>query len=141
MGDKAFEVVKCLELLATLLGWRWTNDILIREHLWSILREWKTKILCGVDSETRDLSSSQTQLDNTNLQVENTKGIVGIEDSAGLTQEDQNSDGQMTLREIPEDNGIVAKSETALQECEPTSKCDNMEALIVSVIRLFGEYK
>ena len=38
----AYELVKAMELLAFCMGWEWANDVLIREHLWPILKKWST---------------------------------------------------------------------------------------------------
>ena len=39
----AFRVVHCLRMLAWFLGWVWTNDTLIRAHIWPILQQWHGK--------------------------------------------------------------------------------------------------
>ena len=35
--------MKSLELLSVIMGWKWTNDVLVREILWPVFEEWKTK--------------------------------------------------------------------------------------------------
>lgn len=53
-----FEVIKCFELVAVIMGWKWTNDILIREIVWPVLKEWKME---GIQSKP------QTTLDGDKL--------------------------------------------------------------------------
>lgn len=36
----AFQVVHCLRILSWYRGWVWTNDTLIRAHLWPLLQQW-----------------------------------------------------------------------------------------------------
>ncbi|XP_072033180.1 uncharacterized protein [Amphiura filiformis] len=40
LSQMAFELSKAMELLAVVMGWEWTNDVLIREHLWPVLKKW-----------------------------------------------------------------------------------------------------
>ncbi|XP_022095306.1 uncharacterized protein LOC110981757 [Acanthaster planci] len=44
LTSKSYEIVKALELLAHHLGWKWTNDHLIREKLWPILKNWSQDV-------------------------------------------------------------------------------------------------
>ncbi|XP_070556732.1 putative leucine-rich repeat-containing protein DDB_G0290503 [Ptychodera flava] len=39
-----FEISKAMELLAQYQGWEWTNNWLIREAFWPMLREWSQKL-------------------------------------------------------------------------------------------------
>lgn len=39
----AFHLVHCLRLLSWHQGWAWTNDVLIRSHLWPTLQQWNNK--------------------------------------------------------------------------------------------------
>ncbi len=43
INNLTFETIKSLEILALIMGWKWTNDILIREILWPVFKEWKMK--------------------------------------------------------------------------------------------------
>ena len=36
----AFHIVHCLRAIAHYQGWVWTNDTLIRAHLWPLLQQW-----------------------------------------------------------------------------------------------------
>ena len=36
----AFHIVYCLRAIAHYQGWVWTNDTLIRAHLWPLLQQW-----------------------------------------------------------------------------------------------------
>ena len=38
----AFHIVHCLRAIAHYQGWVWTNDTLIRAHLWPLLQEWNS---------------------------------------------------------------------------------------------------
>ncbi|XP_038050985.1 LOW QUALITY PROTEIN: uncharacterized protein LOC119724136 [Patiria miniata] len=44
LTPKSYEIVKALELLAYHLGWQWTNNRLIREKLWPILKAWSHQV-------------------------------------------------------------------------------------------------
>ncbi|XP_038052300.1 little elongation complex subunit 1-like [Patiria miniata] len=44
LTPKSYEIVKALELLAYHLGWQWTNNHLIREKLWPILKAWSHQV-------------------------------------------------------------------------------------------------
>ena len=35
-----FECERALDLLARHEDWAWTNDVLVRKHLWPILQQW-----------------------------------------------------------------------------------------------------
>ena len=39
----AFHIVHCLRAIAHYQGWVWTNDTLIRAHLWPLLQQWNAK--------------------------------------------------------------------------------------------------
>ncbi len=39
---QAFHIVHSLRLLAYTQGWVWTNDSLIRAHIWPILQKWNS---------------------------------------------------------------------------------------------------
>ncbi|XP_032233795.2 uncharacterized protein LOC116616081 [Nematostella vectensis] len=41
LGMNIFETIKSLELLAFVLGWEWTNNVLTREVIWGLLRDWR----------------------------------------------------------------------------------------------------
>ena len=49
----SFELVKSLELLSCVLGWRWTLNELIVNNVWQILKSW-------ADNETTDRSETET---------------------------------------------------------------------------------
>ncbi|XP_072180647.1 uncharacterized protein [Diadema setosum] len=40
LSPRCYEAVMSLELVASCLGWEWTNNWLIREQLWPILKDW-----------------------------------------------------------------------------------------------------
>ena len=52
----AFHIVHCLRAIAHHQGWVWTNDTLIRAHLWPLLQQWnanrdavrETTVVCAV---------------------------------------------------------------------------------------------
>ena len=39
----AFHIVHCLRMISHFQGWVWTNDTLIRAHLWPLLQQWNAK--------------------------------------------------------------------------------------------------
>ena len=44
----AFHIVHCLRLISHFQGWVWTNDTLIRAHLWPLLQKWNSSEGSGV---------------------------------------------------------------------------------------------
>ncbi|XP_033637521.1 uncharacterized protein LOC117298387 [Asterias rubens] len=45
LTSKSYELVKTVEVYAQHLGWEWTNDFLIREKLWPVLKIWSQGLL------------------------------------------------------------------------------------------------
>ena len=39
----AFHIVHCMRMISCDQGWVWTNDTLIRAHLWPLLQQWNAK--------------------------------------------------------------------------------------------------
>lgn len=54
MDSHSFELIKSLELLSCVLGWRWSLDILIIDNLWRVIRTWteRTVEANAIRSET-----------------------------------------------------------------------------------------
>ncbi|XP_028393251.1 uncharacterized protein LOC114517665 [Dendronephthya gigantea] len=50
MDGLSFEAVKCLELLAFYMGWKWTTNVLFREVLWPFFKEWNDRNDISLDS-------------------------------------------------------------------------------------------
>ena len=66
IGNVLFEINKCFELVAVIMGWKWTNDILIRDILWSVLKEWKMK---GIQSKPQTTSDGDKSVRTSNEAV------------------------------------------------------------------------
>ena len=45
MDSHSFELIKSLELLSCVLGWRWSLDIVIIDNIWRVLRTWTERTL------------------------------------------------------------------------------------------------
>ena len=45
MDSHSFELIKSLELLSCVLGWRWSLDIVITDNIWRVLRTWTERTL------------------------------------------------------------------------------------------------
>ncbi len=58
LSQMAFELSKAMELLASSMGWEWTNNILIREHLWPVLKKWTL----GLRSENNGIKNGSACL-------------------------------------------------------------------------------
>ena len=45
MNSHSFELIKSLELVSCVLGWRWSLDIIITDNIWRVLRTWTERTL------------------------------------------------------------------------------------------------
>ena len=59
-----------LRVLSAVRGWTWSNDVLIRQHLWPLLQQWnkdssclrEATIVCILRLIGKEISSSYTKL-------------------------------------------------------------------------------
>ncbi|XP_041482489.1 uncharacterized protein LOC121429501 [Lytechinus variegatus] len=54
LGNKCFETIKAVELLASCQGWEWTNNKLIIEKLWPVLKDWSKSLSKGSAEKKED---------------------------------------------------------------------------------------
>lgn len=60
----SFETLKSLELLAIIMDWKWTNDVLIREVLWPHFHDWRIHSLSRETTLQNNLGVVKTPDEN-----------------------------------------------------------------------------
>lgn len=54
LSPKSYEVVRALELVASSQGWEWTNNHLIIQHLWPVLKDWRKSLTVAPAENRKD---------------------------------------------------------------------------------------
>ena len=141
-----FEVIKTLELISVILGWKWTNNVLIREILWPLFAEWKMK---GCGKTKGDMSSNQAKNDNgcvlTAVGQSPTDSIPPyclskMSTTVGL-QSDETSKHHVCSSNIHTDLCTAIENISKGGVESDGNHGSSMEATIVNVLCLFGEFK
>ncbi|CAB3994493.1 Hypothetical predicted protein [Paramuricea clavata] len=110
----AFESIKSLELLAIIMGWKWTNDILIRGILWPVFKEWKIQIFDAKQETILDSESQKAE------RVLNTKEIPNSSEAGTI-----NTDGL----ECPALNAMFVDCQSNITD-QVELECVNNEQLV-----------
>ena len=144
INNEAFEIIKCFELLSVIMGWKWTNDILIREILWPVLKEWKIQ---GMNLKQTTLESESQKTENRNENGNSFKiERVSADDVSVMPLDCQSNTITFGLECLKADKLDETSNETMCSDTtiNATRKSDvkcneNMDASIANILRLLGK--
>jgi uncharacterized Zn ribbon protein len=138
-----FETIKSLELLAVVMGWKWTNDTLIREILWSVFKDWKMK---GFDSNEETSSNGKNKTFEHVLKVKETGSSL----ESGTVYEDNSLVPNNVAVDCPsnepahlvrtEMNINAPDTKTRSNKLVEINHDHNMDITIQNILRLFGNF-
>ena len=138
-----FETIKSLELLAIIMGWKWTNDILIREILWPVFKDWMVK---GCDSKQEISFEGESKTSEKMLNTKETESLLEAATMYGdkPSSLEPNVDCQAISNETCSvRTGLNFKktdSQTNNFQHGGNNHDHNTDAIIENILHLFGKF-
>lgn len=129
INNLAFETIKSLELISVIMGWKWTNDVLIREIIWPLLKEWKMRVFGKNERTTVDIKCLVSN--PASVESQSYESQSDISKMVDMRKVD-NSD----LVGTPDEQLCSLNMETKLSR---TVSGVTMKTTISSILRLLGE--
>lgn len=122
------------------MGWKWTNDILIREILWPVLKEWKIQ---GMNSKQQTTSDSETQKPEDRVENENSLKIeeVSADDVSVMPNTTKTELECLNVDKLVGTSNETMCSDTTIDDTRNSDlkSNENMDASIANILRLLGK--
>ena len=142
VNNAVFETIKSLELLAIIMGWKWTNDILIREMLWPVFKDWMEK---GFDSKQEIRFNSENKTSENMLNTNEMQSLF----EAGTIYCDKPSSLESNVDNCQAISNETCSVRTGLNFKKTDSQTNNFrhvgnnhdhntDAIIKNILHLFG---
>lgn len=133
MDRHSFELIKSLELLSCVLGWRWSLDIVIIDNIWRVLQTWTERTV-----EANATRSETVKGEESNCNETNTTACFCHTPRVGISSQEKHMGGE---------GGENDQGEEAEQCHEVCPKCGRLrrqklvESHVVVCVQLLGKFK